>query len=193
MNNLRIAVPQVPKSNATQYTVTEAYYMAILDHVNIVAHHETFVHDGQLIVAMELCEVRRPRSRLSPPPRVRSLCPLVLSTYPVTPKTTHVHGGRGCGWFPQFGNLQSIIDKMRSRQAFFPVEVVVAVLLDLASGLAWMHRNLLAHRDIKPDNAFISASGVVKVPDFPAPPSRCSPHRLSRGDGRGAEVTDEQW
>jgi serine/threonine protein kinase len=90
------------------------------------------------------------------------------------------------------GTLQSIIDKMRSRQAFFPVEVVVAVLLDLASGLAWMHRNLLAHRDIKPDNAFISASGVVKVPDFPAPPSRCSPHRLSRGDGRGAEVTDEQ-
>ena len=42
--------------------------MTILDHVNIVAHHETFVHDGQLIVAMELCEVRRPRSRLSPPP-----------------------------------------------------------------------------------------------------------------------------
>jgi hypothetical protein len=97
IRNLRIAAPQVPKSNATQYTVTEAYFTALLDHVNIVEHHETFVHDGQLIVAMELCEVRRPRSRLSPPPRVRSLCPLVLSTYPVTPKTTHVHGGRGCG------------------------------------------------------------------------------------------------
>ena len=80
----------------------------------------------------------------------------------------------------QLGNLQSIIDIMRSRRAFFPVEVVVAVLLDLASGLAWMHRNLVAHRDIKPDNAFISASGVVKVPDSPAhhPP-------VSR------EVTDE--
>ena len=63
----------------------------------------------------------------------------------------------------QMGSLASSINAMRNRRAFFPEETVVAVLLDLASGLAWMHRNFLAHRDIKPENAFISAEGSVKV------------------------------
>jgi hypothetical protein len=58
VKTLELCVLKVPKSNATQYTVTEAYYTALLDHFNIIMHHETFIHDGQLIVAMELCAVR---------------------------------------------------------------------------------------------------------------------------------------
>jgi serine/threonine protein kinase len=63
----------------------------------------------------------------------------------------------------QLGSLSVSIEAMRERGAFFPEETVVAVLLDLASGLAWMHRNFLAHRDIKPANAFVCADGSVKV------------------------------
>lgn len=62
------------------------------------------------------------------------------------------------------GSLSVSIEAMRQRRnAFFSEEAVVAVLLDVASGLAWMHRNFLAHRDIKPENVFVCADGSVKV------------------------------
>ena len=59
--------PQVPKMNSTSHMVAESYFAALLIHPNIVKHLETFIHDGNLIVAMELCAVRAPRSRISPP------------------------------------------------------------------------------------------------------------------------------
>jgi len=116
-----LCVLKAPKRNSTSHMVAEAYFTAWLSHPNIVKHLETFIHDGNLIVAMELCAM---------------------------------------------GSLASSINAMRNRRAFFPEETVVAVLLDLASGLAWMHRNFLAHRDIKPENAFISAEGSVKIGDL---------------------------
>jgi serine/threonine protein kinase len=52
-----LVLPQVPKRKKSKLAVTEAYNMALIDHINIVSHHETFIHDGQLVLVMEYCEV----------------------------------------------------------------------------------------------------------------------------------------
>lgn len=49
-------MPQIPKLNS-KLIVAEAYNMALLNHPNIISHYETFVHDRQLVVVMEFCEV----------------------------------------------------------------------------------------------------------------------------------------
>jgi len=46
---------KVPKQSNVQAVVQEAYLLAMLDHPNIVAHKETLVSNGQLIVVTEWC------------------------------------------------------------------------------------------------------------------------------------------
>ena len=41
----------------SKLAVAEAYNMALIDHVNVIGHRETFIHDGNLVVVMEYCEV----------------------------------------------------------------------------------------------------------------------------------------
>ena len=40
------------------------------------------------------------------------------------------------------------------------------IMLQLASGLAFVHKNGLVHRDIKPDNLFCMPDGTIKISDF---------------------------
>lgn len=40
------------------------------------------------------------------------------------------------------------------------------IMLQLASGLAFVHKNGLVHRDIKPDNLFCLPDGTIKISDF---------------------------
>jgi serine/threonine protein kinase len=113
---------QIPKfTRQTQSSVTEAYCAALLDHVNIVKHHQTFIHQGLLVVASEYCGL---------------------------------------------GDLQTLIDAADAMQQPFTEGMVLAVLLDMCSGVAWMHRNSIAHRDIKPENVFVGADGVSKLGDL---------------------------
>ena len=77
--------PQAPKRNSTSHMVAEAYFTAWLSHPNIVKHLETFIHDGNLIVAMELCAVRAPRSRISPPPSLAFSLHLFLNSHLFAP------------------------------------------------------------------------------------------------------------
>jgi hypothetical protein len=53
---------QMPKfefrDSLTQNSVTEAYCAALLNHNNIIKHHQTFIHKGLLVVASEYCAVR---------------------------------------------------------------------------------------------------------------------------------------
>jgi hypothetical protein len=52
----RLFVAKIPKLNS-KLIVAEAYNMALLNHPNIISHYETFVHDRQLVVVMEFCEL----------------------------------------------------------------------------------------------------------------------------------------
>eukprot|EP01060_Flectonema_neradi_P011293 TRINITY_DN18394_c0_g1_i1.p1 TRINITY_DN18394_c0_g1~~TRINITY_DN18394_c0_g1_i1.p1 ORF type:complete len:410 (+),score=63.86 TRINITY_DN18394_c0_g1_i1:114-1343(+) len=45
-------------------------------------------------------------------------------------------------------------------------EQVASHILDLVTGIAYLHDNLVFHRDIKPDNLLIADNGRLKIADF---------------------------
>ncbi len=48
----------------------------------------------------------------------------------------------------------------------FPLEVAIAMIIEMLKGLKFAHDKGVIHRDIKPDNLLLSESGLVKVSDF---------------------------
>ncbi|KAK7001206.1 kinase-like domain-containing protein, partial [Favolaschia claudopus] len=47
-----------------------------------------------------------------------------------------------------------------------PGDVIRAIALQINQGLAFIHKSNVFHRDIKPDNILVTASGVCKLADF---------------------------
>ncbi|KAI0986700.1 hypothetical protein GJ496_010905 [Pomphorhynchus laevis] len=62
-------------------------------------------------------------------------------------------------------DLYSLL-KFYSSRSHVPGGLVRSILRQLASGLQCMHSKQMAHRDLKPQNILIKASGLVKIADF---------------------------
>jgi len=58
--------------------------------------------------------------------------------------------------------LQDRVDK----DGALPVETAIPLILDVIDGLRELHRLGIVHRDVKPSNCLIDATGRVKVADF---------------------------
>jgi serine/threonine protein kinase len=58
------------------------------------------------------------------------------------------------------------VEAWLNRHGPMPPRLAVSVVLQIAAGVAMAHDNGVVHRDIKPQNALISAKGVCKVTDF---------------------------
>ena len=63
------------------------------------------------------------------------------------------------------GSLADLLTTMGEDEAV-PAEAVYTVIADTAKALISVHKAGLVHLDIKPDNLFISKSGMLKVGDF---------------------------
>ncbi len=64
------------------------------------------------------------------------------------------------------GTLKSTVQRARSESADLPLADVVKFGIQIAEGLASAHRAGIIHRDVKSDNAMLTAEGNVKLADF---------------------------
>jgi hypothetical protein len=60
------------------------------------------------------------------------------------------------------GDLRELFVK----EGVLPIEVVAAVLGQVAQGVHFLHQNGIVHRDIKPANVLLADNGVAKLTDF---------------------------
>ena len=60
------------------------------------------------------------------------------------------------------GQLYEIIQEDKK----LPEKQIKEIALQLSSALFYLHNNNIIHRDIKPQNVLISASGIIKLCDF---------------------------
>ncbi len=73
--------------------------------------------------------------------------------------------------------------KNRIERSSMPVDEVVRVATQLARGLAKAHENGIIHRDIKSENIFLTADGIVKILDFGL--AKLAGQSMTQGQGIG--------
>jgi serine/threonine protein kinase len=59
-------------------------------------------------------------------------------------------------------SLASILEGQRA----VPFRIALEIILQLADGLAFAHKQNIVHRDLRPENIFISETGTVMICDF---------------------------
>ncbi|CAG9329517.1 unnamed protein product [Blepharisma stoltei] len=66
------------------------------------------------------------------------------------------------------GSLTNFIEKQREKGTHFTYSYIVWEFYWIAEALAWLHNSKMYHRDIKPDNIFVSDVEILKLGDFGA-------------------------
>ncbi|KAL3538231.1 hypothetical protein ACH5RR_001597 [Cinchona calisaya] len=81
------------------------------------------------------------------------------------------------------GSLGSFLNKIEHSHKFLPLKKVIAMALDIARGMAYVHSQGIVHRDLKPDNILISEDFHLKVADFGLACEESECRRLADGAG----------
>jgi serine/threonine protein kinase len=64
------------------------------------------------------------------------------------------------------GSLQQKIDTAKESGKLFSVDETIRMAVDIAAGLAELHKKDAVHRDLKPSNILIDEHGVLKISDL---------------------------
>lgn len=67
------------------------------------------------------------------------------------------------------GSLRSYLHKLEQKpsdEKFLPLEKLIKIALDIASGMEYIHSQGVIHRDLKPENILINEDFNLKVADF---------------------------
>ncbi|KAH0572643.1 Kinase [Spironucleus salmonicida] len=65
--------------------------------------------------------------------------------------------------YAKFGDLRYFLNKFKNK---LQIEDFLKIILDITTGLAFIHKHKIVHRDIKPDNIFITEDFTAKIGDF---------------------------
>ena len=63
-------------------------------------------------------------------------------------------------------DLRKFIDSHRKKKKFIEKELIYQIISDICLGIKEIHSRNLIHRDLKPDNLFISGDLKIKIGDF---------------------------
>jgi eukaryotic-like serine/threonine-protein kinase len=78
------------------------------------------------------------------------------------------------------------------REILLPVERVIAIGIEVCSGLAAAHAVGVVHRDLKPDNVLLAKDGGAKITDFGIAKARTDPTKTQGPTGTPAYMAPEQ-
>lgn len=63
-------------------------------------------------------------------------------------------------------DLNKYIDKHKREHKRIEKDVIYGFILDISEGLKEIHSKNIIHKDIKPDNLFLTNKGIIKIGDF---------------------------
>lgn len=63
-------------------------------------------------------------------------------------------------------DLVKLCTKVKSLNITFELSYIKSLILQLISGVDYLHRNYIIHRDLKLSNLLVSRSGALKIADF---------------------------
>ena len=64
------------------------------------------------------------------------------------------------------GDLKKAIDKQKAQKTYFAEDMILIWFGQLISGLKYMKEKKILHRDLKPNNVFLTSDNKIKIGDF---------------------------
>jgi serine/threonine protein kinase len=87
----------------------------------------------------------------------------------------------------------SNLKQLHAQQDPVLTENIAQILIDMATGLEYVHENSYMHLDFKPENVIVSRNGSVRLVDFDlAQPITGKPHKMKTNPGTPAYMSPEQ-
>lgn len=68
--------------------------------------------------------------------------------------------------YAEKGDLYNQLIKQAKSNKYFPEKIIINWLVQICSALKYLHSKHIIHRDIKPQNIFLSKKGEIKLGDF---------------------------
>ena len=68
--------------------------------------------------------------------------------------------------FCEYNDLRAFIDKYKQKKELIPESVIRTISREICNGIKEIHSKKVIHRDLKPDNIFISNDYKIKIGDF---------------------------
>ena len=68
--------------------------------------------------------------------------------------------------FAEIGDLYDQINIQKKKNSHFPEKIIIDWLIQTCQALKYIHSKHIIHRDIKPQNIFLTKKGSIKLGDF---------------------------